>query len=83
MRSATWVRWVLGTCVALSINTEVALKPAFAQTQRTASREPLTQQDIDKIQRRLDQLTENHQKLREAIEAIKAELAIVKVRATR
>jgi len=38
--------------------------------------------ELEKIQRRLDQLTEHSQKLRQAIDEIKAELAVIKVRVT-
>ncbi len=40
------------------------------------------EQDLERIQQRLDELTGLQQQLRQAIEEIKAELSIIKVRVT-
>ena len=42
----------------------------------------LSESELERIQRRLDQLAEHSQKLRQAIDEIKAELAIIQVRVT-
>lgn len=74
-----WLAWALAVAPAiLGVTTA-----GFAQPEKVAKEQVLTAQDLEKIKRRLDQITDNHKKLLAAIEEIKAELAIVKVRVTR
>ena len=58
-------------------------QPAVSEGKKVPSKGVvLGEADLERIQRRMDQLTEQHQKLTQAIEEIKAELAIIKVRVT-
>ena len=53
------------------------------QTKPEVAQQMFTEEELEKIRRRLDQIAENHQKLLQAIQDIKTELAIVKIRVTR
>lgn len=62
----------------------IGLKPVigFAQTDKSVKQHVLPDQELAGIKRRLDKLTKNHEALLKAIEEIKADIAIVKVRVT-
>ena len=88
------VWWLAGCCAGIVV---CAAVPCRA-TQEAAWEDPeqdslqhtsdekielvLNEAQIERMQRRLDQLTEQQHKLREAMEQIKAVLVVIKVRVT-
>ncbi len=76
----------VGACVVTMIFLVGAvLRRAWADTApaKTETEQVLTEGELQQIQRRLDRMTENDQKMRQALDEIKAELAVVKLRVTR
>lgn len=74
-----------GTLLGIGFGIGMSVTPSLglAQTEREGKQpQVLKEQDLEKIQQRLKQLTENHQRLFKELEEIKAELAIVKIRVT-
>ena len=76
----------VGACVVTVVLLGgVALRYAWAETTdaKAETEQGLTEEELQQIQRRLDRMTENDQKIRQALDEIKAELAVVKLRVTR
>jgi len=82
--------WWLGLGIGLSLgivggrSSPRLVEAGQAPSAEAGANNPMTLsvEELHQIQRRLDQLTENHQQLLKTLEAIKAELAIIKVRVT-
>ncbi len=89
MRRLKW--WFVSLLLTYSLThllTVVAAQDQEGLEGRPSSQEPqknevvLTEPELEKIQRRLDRLAKQHQQLAQAIDEIKAELSVIKVRVT-